>query len=100
MQENSSSVKIAKDSLLLTRSSPLPYHAVFFVKNEPIAHALLSRTGSKCKIYFFVFVQVVAVIIMGILSDAPKGFTEAVSVINSLPQGLLVEMVSTTSLAI
>ena len=33
---------------------------------------------------------------MGILSDAPKGFSEAVSDINSLPQGLLVEMVSAT----
>lgn len=30
---------------------------------------------------------------MGILSDAPQGFGKAVSAINSLPQGVLAEMV-------
>ena len=37
---------------------------------------------------------------MGILADAPKGFSEAVAAINSLPQGLLVEMVSTSTIGI
>lgn len=31
---------------------------------------------------------------MGILSDAPQGFSKAIPLINALPQGLLAEMVS------
>ena len=30
---------------------------------------------------------------MGILSNTPQGFPEAVSMLNALPQGLLAEMV-------
>ena len=31
---------------------------------------------------------------MGIVSDAPQGFSKAIPLINALPQGLLAEMVS------
>ena len=32
---------------------------------------------------------------MGVLTNAPLGFSSAVSTLNSLPQGILAEMVST-----